>query len=213
MAAIKPSDISRFTRRPPRWEGWVPTHTGNGFFILDPKIEEVRIEDIAHGLSHKFRYGGQVGDITVAEHSLLVSLIIEKLWPQSKRMLDGLLHDAAVAYTHDIQTPIRRFIKVTMPNGEHLLWADLEKKINDVIAKALGLPPYFYSAPEVKAADILALCVEKAKCPPICERNWGLPDIPDEIRELPIHFDPPAIAKENFLSRYASLTAASKGNR
>jgi len=204
--AIKPSDIYRSSRRPARWEGWVPTNTGNGFFMLSPKVEEVRIEDIAQGLSRKFRYGGQVGDITVAEHSILVTKIVEKLWPTSGRMLDGLLHDAAVAYTHDIQTPVRRFIKVSMPNGECVEWVELEKKINTVVGKALKLSPDFFSAPEVKAADILALCLEKAACPAIRDRNWGLPAIPDEIKGWTVQFYAPEAAKSAFLSRYVELS-------
>lgn len=174
--------------------------------MLNPKVEEVRIEDIAQGLSRKFRYGGQVGDITVAEHSVLVSNIIEKLWPKSGRMLDGLLHDAAVAYTHDIQTPVRRFVKVAMPDGTLLDWAALEKKINEVVGKALNLTPGFYALAEVRAADILALCVEKAACPAICDRNWGLPPLPHELKGWKPSFDGTEGSKEAFLSRYNELT-------
>ena len=73
---VKPSSITRQLRRPPRWEGWIPTHTGNGFFLIDPRPEDVRLEDIAYGLAYTYRYGGQVAPITVAEHSIIVSLII-----------------------------------------------------------------------------------------------------------------------------------------
>ena len=147
----------------------------------------------------------------MAEHSLLTSQIIQRLWPKSGQMMAGLLHDASVAYTHDIQTPIRRFVRVTLPSGETLDWAGLEKKINDVVGKAFGLPPYFYSQPEVKAADILALCLEKARCPAICDRNWGLPAIPEEVKDMAVEFMPPDRAKEAFLARFNDLWAMGGG--
>ena len=202
---VKPSIITRQLRRPPRWEGWIPTHTGNGFFVIDPKPEDVRLEDIAYGLAYTYRYGGQVEPITVAEHSVLVSLIIEILWPKSKKMMAGLMHDACEAYTHDIQAPVRRFIKVDMPNGKQITWGDLERKINQTVAKALGLDTRFYACPEVRAADLLALCLEKAQCEAIRHMNWGLPSIPDEIQHIKVRFDSPEIARAAFLERFQSL--------
>lgn len=202
---VKPSSITRQLRRPPRWEGWVPTHTGNGFFLIDPKPEDVRLEDIAYGLSYTYRYGGQVEPITVAEHSVLVSLIIEILWPKSNQMLAGLMHDACEAYTHDIQAPVRRFLKVDMPDGHQITWGDLERKINHAVAKALGLDGRFYAAPEVRAADLLALCLEKSQCKSIRDMNWGLPDIPSEIEHIKVRFDSPEVARATFLERFQSL--------
>ena len=202
---VKPSTITRQLRRPPRWEGWVPTRTGNGFYVIDPKPEDVRLEDIAYGLSYTYRYGGQVEPITVAEHSVLMSLIIEIMWPQSGKMLAGLMHDACEAYTHDIQAPVRQFIKVDMPNGEQITWGDFERKINQTVAKALGLDTRFYAAPEIKAADLLALCLEKSQCPSIRDMNWGLPDIPPEIEHIKVRFDSPEVARATFLERFQSL--------
>ena len=202
---VNPTTITRQLRRPPRWEGWIPTHTGNGFFVIDPKPEDVRLEDIAYGLAYTYRYGGQVEPITVAEHSVLVSLIIEILWPKSKKMLAGLMHDACEAYTHDIQAPVRQFIKVDMPNGDQITWGDFERKINQTVAKALGLDTRFYTAPEVRAADLLALCLEKAQCPSIAKMNWGLPDILPEIEHIKVRFDTPKVARATFLERYQAL--------
>ena len=202
---MRPKDITQAVHRPPRWEGWIPTHTGNGFFVINPKAEEVRIEDVAYGLAYKYRYGGQVEPITIAEHSILVSLIIEILWPKSKKMMAGLFHDACVAYTYDIQAPVRKFVKVQMPNGELMDWRDLERKINQVVGRALGLDRYYWTAEEVQAADILALALEKAQCPSIKDRNWGLPPIPSEVEHLKVRCDTPDVAFKMFLDRMESL--------
>lgn len=202
---VSPLDITRQLNRPPRWEGWIPTRTGNGFFIIDPKPEDVRLEDIAYGLAHTYRYGGQVEPITVAEHSVLVSLIIEILWPESNKMLAGLMHDACEAYTHNIQAPVRRFIKVDRPDGIQITWGDLERRINQAVAKSIGLDVHYYAAPEVGAADIVALCLEKSQCGSIRTRKWGLPPIPQEVEHLKVRFESPEVARTTFLERFTSL--------
>src|ERR1017187_1046183 len=61
---------------------FVKLHTGKRFYFDDIMANEVDIEDIACGLSHQCRYGGQMGNIddyyTVAEHSVYVSLKVEE---------------------------------------------------------------------------------------------------------------------------------------
>jgi hypothetical protein len=203
---IRPQDIPKQLHRPPRWEGWIPTHSGVGFYLTDPKPKYVRLEDIAYGIAYKYRYGGQVAPLTVAEHSFMVAEIIRILWPESNKMLHGLMHDACEAYTQDIQAPIRRFVKFQMPDGQLISWSDLERKINQTIARALKLEPYFYTAPEVRAADILALAVEQSQCDVIKDQKWGLPPIPDEIKHLELNFWPPKTAMQMFLDCYKTLT-------
>ena len=54
----------------------IETFTGLMFDIVDP-TSEVRIEDIAHGLAHICRFGGQCrGHFSVAEHSINVHDIL-----------------------------------------------------------------------------------------------------------------------------------------
>lgn len=202
---VRPTDITKKLHRPPRWEGWMPTHSGVGFYLTDPRPEYVTLEDVAWGLAYKYRYGGQVAPLTVAEHSLLVSEIIGILWPESNKRMAGLMHDACEAYTHDIQAPVRRFIKMEMPNGELISWGDLERKINQVIAKALGVEPYFYAAPEVRAADLIALALEKSQCDCIRDQKWGLPPIPDDVKHLRLEFMLPEDARRAFLGRFELL--------
>ncbi len=203
---IRPQDVTKQLHRPPRWEGWIPTHSGVGFRLTDPKPKDVRLEDIAYGIAYKYRFGGQVAPLTVAEHSYMVAEIISILWPESGKALHGLMHDACEAYTHDIQAPVRQFIKFQMPDGQLISWGDLERMINQTIARALNLEPYFYTAPEVRAADFLALAVEQSQCDPIKDQNWGLPPIPEEIQHLRLRFWSPETAKKMFLDCYEALT-------
>jgi hypothetical protein len=202
---LRPSDVK--LRRPAHWDGWIPTFTGSGFRPISPRVEDVRLEDIAQGLAYKFRYGGQSEPVTVAEHSILVSRIIEILWPSSQQMLSGLLHDACEAYTHDLQAPVRKHIRVVQPNGEMIGWGDMERNINQVIAKALGVGIDFYTAPEVQAADILAASFEKEQIPVLKRAgHWGLPNIPVELAGLEIEYLSPKMAKDAFVGRFHALS-------
>lgn len=70
---------------------WIATFTGGVFFPLAPRVEDVRISDIAHALSMLCRFAGHTrGFYSVAQHSVLVSRLCSQqdaLW--------GLLHDAS----------------------------------------------------------------------------------------------------------------------
>jgi hypothetical protein len=203
---LSPLEIIQKTKRPPKWDGCIMTHSGGTFNVRDPKPKDVQISDIAWGLSYKNRYGGQLGPLTVAEHSVLVSVIIEKLWPQSsiQTLLAGLHHDDCEAYTHDIQAPVRQFVKVLMPNGELISWGDMERKINTVIGKAIGIEEDFYICNEVAAADLLAASIE---CNLLAlKASWGLPEVPEEISGMSISMLSPGLAYNAFLARHEALT-------
>ena len=53
---------------------WMQTATGGVFWPVDPRPEDVEIEDIAHALSLICRYCGHVREFySVAQHSVLVA--------------------------------------------------------------------------------------------------------------------------------------------
>ncbi len=60
---------------------WVPTSSGRKFWLLDPRPEDICIEDIACSLSKLCRFNGATKEFySVAQHSLLCSeLVSEKL--------------------------------------------------------------------------------------------------------------------------------------
>lgn len=73
-------------------------------FPLDPRAEEICIEDVSHALAHICRFNGHTSSFySVAEHSCLVS---DALPDELK--LAGLLHDASEAYLCDVPRPIKR---------------------------------------------------------------------------------------------------------
>lgn len=92
------------------------TASGYPFWSLDPRPEDIRIEDIAAHLSRICRFGGALKEkafnaagsyefieiYSVAQHSVLVSQRV----PQ-EFALEALLHDAAEAYVGDMVKPVK----------------------------------------------------------------------------------------------------------
>lgn len=209
-----PEDILNQIRRPTEWDGWVPTYTGAGYRPWDDNPGPLAVDDIAWGLAHTFRFGGQVEPCpTVAEHSLMVSNIIQALWPgdlandeeYAKVVAAGLLHDAAEAVLHDIQAPLRSRVRVHL-EGETISWNESDARVTRNIVKHFGIEQRHLEDPRVKAADILSACIEKRDCKNLdSNADWGLPDIPPEIARLRVCGYPPTFAFGMFREAMAFL--------
>lgn len=82
---------------------WIQTYSGRQFWPMDPRPEDVHIEDVAHALSLLCRYGGHVLRFySVAEHCVHLARAVPRedaLW--------ALLHDASEAYLVDVPRPIK----------------------------------------------------------------------------------------------------------
>lgn len=202
---VTPQSLIKKSHRPAKYTGCIPTFTGLSFNVLDPKPEQVKIADIARGLAYKYRFGGLVGSVTVAEHSVMVANIIQTMWPNSGAALAGLLHDSCEAYTQDIQATVRDSLLVVMPNGETISWAGLERKLNQAVSRALSDGTDFYSRPEVQAADIIALAIEKADSDQIRDEKWGLPPVPAEVSHLSVQSLTPEAAMVVFMAKYDEI--------
>jgi hypothetical protein len=102
------------------------TVTGREIDVLNPKEEDIDIEDIAHSLSLICRWGGHTKKhYSVAQHSVLVSMACSK-----ESQLEGLLHDATEAYIGDIVRPIKEKIDI---------FNQIEDRLARVIAKKYKL--------------------------------------------------------------------------
>lgn len=124
---------------------WIQMNSGIAFWPLDPRADEVRIEDIAHSLSLLCRFGGHCRRFySVAEHSVHVARQVSR-----EAALWGLLHDASEAYVCDLPRPLKRMLP-----GYSLI----ERKVHLAIAEHFGLPAGMPA--EVKAADEAMLLTE-----------------------------------------------------
>ena len=83
--------------------GFILTYSGQMFWPLDPRPEEILPEDIAHALANLCRYTGHSRSYySVAEHSCYVSDYAPK-----RDQFWGLLHDASEAYLGDLARPTK----------------------------------------------------------------------------------------------------------
>lgn len=92
---------------PARTGDFMQTYTGRKFWPVDPKADEVFIEDIAHSLSLQCRYAGHCHQFySVAEHSVLMARKLR--WEGGvEAALWALMHDASEAYLVDIPRPVK----------------------------------------------------------------------------------------------------------
>jgi uncharacterized protein len=85
-------------------EPWILTVSGKKFHLLNPRADEICIEDIAWALSGENRFSNHCYPrYKVAQHSVIVSYHVSK-W----NALAGLLHDASEAYYRDIPAPMKQ---------------------------------------------------------------------------------------------------------
>lgn len=123
-------------------------NSGTRFDLINPAIEDIKIQDIAMSLSRICRYGGHCDNFySVAQHSILVSRIVPP-----HLALEGLLHDAAEAYVGDIVAPLKQFLP------DYKL---IEKNIEKVIALKYNLDITEAALKVVKTADLIMLLTEK----------------------------------------------------
>lgn len=139
--------------------GYIETYTGQAFYPLDPRPEEINIEDIAHALSLVCRYNGHVRRFySVAEHSVLLAVTV----PVQHRTA-ALLHDASEAYLCDLPRPIKRNV-----TG----YVEAEDVLMRAIAAKFG---FAYPLPDiVKQHDTRILLDERAFLMPATGRDWDL---------------------------------------
>lgn len=94
--------------------GWMQTYTGKAFYPLDPRPDEVCIDDIAHALSQIPRFGGHARrHYSVAQHSWHMSC----LFGNPLLAYQALLHDAQEAYLGDIVQPLKSCLQMPALTG------------------------------------------------------------------------------------------------
>lgn len=100
--------------------------------MANPRVMDVRIEDIAHSLALICRFGGHIPRwYSVAEHSVECWLkAVGELQPRDVQ-LATLLHDAAEAYLGDVVKPLKVLLDP--------IYGPLEKKNEQAIAKRFGI--------------------------------------------------------------------------
>ena len=173
---------------------WIQTNSGVAFWPLDPRPEEIRIEDIAHALAHQCRFSGHTREFySVAEHSVRVSLMCDP-----RDALWGLLHDASEAYLQDVARPIKQLPAMAE-------YRNAEERLQKVIGLKFGL--HRQQPDSVSIADKIMLGIEARDLMAPQQPGWEkwLALIGDRTEQITTTHYPPA-AKAMFLAQFEILT-------
>lgn len=189
---------------------WQRMLSGRRLDLLDPTPLDIEIEDIAHGLAFVARWNGQTrGDwpYSVAEHSLLVERIFERLGPEqpARWRLAALLHDAPEYVIGDMISPVKSAIG---PG-----YGELDARLAAAVHLRFGLPAVLPAAVKaaIKRADRVSAWLEAVQIAGFrrdeADRLFGRQDAA-VLSGLEIRLRPPVAVRADYVQRHAALLAA-----
>lgn len=172
----------------------IRTISGREISLLDPRPEQILIEDIAHSLSKLCRFNGHIDRFySVADHSVFVSHICPPEYA-----LVGLLHDATEAYLGDMISPVKKLLRTT----GSMAYDVAEERLWGAICQRFELDPA--SIAQIKHADAVALATENRDLRGLAsETNCGDP-LPEPSTRI-VRPSPEFYTRQQFLGRYQEL--------
>lgn len=181
-------------------DGFTKMWTGRRMTVLAPQQNSIHILDIAHALSNLCRFGGHTDLFySVAEHSIVVSYIMEELFERPDLAGVALMHDASEAYLTDMQRPVK-----VLPEFE--IFKRVEEGLEAAIAEKFGIPHPLPT--EVKRADNVALIAEVRRLMNGCsDPDWTALLGSGHDKEWPheLHCYRSGAAKIPFVGRFLQL--------
>ena len=174
-------------------KAFIGTYTGKKFFLLKPRLKDIDIRDIAHGLALQCRWTGQCRyHYSIAQHSYYCSF----LGPDNEA-LDRLMHDASESYMGDMNRPLKHF------TDAGVAYRRQEAVLQHMICRKFGLS--LMEPPSVKIADNRMLFAEKNQIMDLRfasagEDRWAI--APASVKIKKWH---PEKAEKMFLKRFKQL--------
>lgn len=150
---------------------WIVTADGFEANVLYPTPDMFEIERIAHSLSQINRFNGHaVRPYSVAEHSLLVLELAERMGLDVFGQMAALLHDAHEAFVGDMSTPVKQCLGRS--------WSGFEDRIAHHLSLRFGFhTALVHASQEIKRADLIALAIERHHLLPHVQPS-GVPSTP-----------------------------------
>ncbi len=144
---------------------WIQTFSGQRFYPLDPRPNEIELVDIVVALSNQCRFSGHLRrHYSVLEHSVRVAHILgQPHLPTSNDYAWALLHDAAEAYLQDLPRPLKQL-------DEFAHYRAAEARLMAAIADRFGLIGSL--PPMVDFADKAMLWWEYSALMPQLLHDW-----------------------------------------
>lgn len=180
---------------------WIQTYSERQFYPLDPRPEEIHIEDIGHALSNICRFGGHCRQFySVAQHSCRVADFF--LPDRPELAMWGLLHDAPEAYLGDMVRPLKHW------SGD---WGDrfveAEGRLMEAVVRRFKLTPVEIPS-AIKEVDDVMLLTEVRDL--MGDPDWARVQAmtkglrPDSTPIAPV---PPLVARNRFMTVFRAIEA------
>lgn len=182
----------------------ITTCSGIKFHPLNFDVSHFNIQDMARSLSNKCRFGGNLQEFySVAEHSILVADLLERMYPLDYTLqMAGLLHEVdEYVTTIDFPAPIKADFYI-----QKIPIKDFEKRCKSIMCEALNMKLPMESK-DLKLADNILCATESVKL-----RQIHLPNYPPP-QCINILCYAPKEAYTMFLERFQQLNVRIQTNK
>jgi hypothetical protein len=188
---------------PPAPGPYLQTVSGRWVNPFDPDPEQLDAGDIARALANQCRFGGHARVFySVAQHSVIVSELVEQRGGDVEDAFAALMHDATEAYLGDMPHPLKH------RSALGAAFKEAEDHLEQVIRDRFGIKAV---VPEIKRVDRALLATERRA---FSGESWHWPELEGvEPLDLELVAWPPDEAFEAFARRYAELEARRPGRR
>src|SRR5215211_56941 len=182
---------------PPAAGPYLQTVSGRWVNPFDPDPQQLDAGDIARALANQCRFGGHSRVFySVAQHSVIVSRLVEERGGDVEDVFAALMHDATEAYLGDMPHPLKH----RSPLGAEFKAA--EDHLEQAIRARFRIKP---DVPEIKRADRALLATERRA---FSAETWHWPEL-EGVEPLALELTAwsPDEAARAFAERYAELEA------
>ena len=182
---------------PPSPGPYLQTVSGRWVNPFDPDPEQLDAGDIARALANQCRFGGHSRVFySVAQHSVIVSELVERRGGDVEDAFAALMHDATEAYLGDMPHPLKH--RSALGRVFKAAEDDLELAIRD----RFGIKP---NVPEIKRVDRALLATERLA---FSAEDWHWPELEGvEPLDIELRAWAPDEAARAFAERYSVLAA------
>ena len=176
---------------------FLQTVSGRRVNPFDPDPSQLDADDIARALANVCRFGGHSRVFySVAQHSVIVSELVEQRGGDADDVFAALMHDASEAYLGDMPHPIKH------RSALGAAFREAEARLEEAIRERFKIKP---DVPVVKIVDRALLATERRA---FSSEAWHWPELEDvEPLDLELTAWSPDEAAAEFARRYAELEA------
>ncbi len=182
---------------PPAPGPYLQTVSGRYVNPFDPQPGQLDAGDIARALANQCRFGGHSRVFySVAQHSVLVSRLVDERGGDAEDAFAALMHDATEAYLGDMPHPLKH------RSALGAAFREAEDHLEQAIRARFGIKA---DVPEIKPADRALLATERRA---FSAEDWHWPEL-EGVEPLDIELTAwqPDEAAKAFAERYAELDA------